>query len=256
MRRLALLLLPAALVAAAPAAASDPAGAASAVSVRVTDCTSALEPQARSATFEARIKAIAGSDRLAVRFTLQTHGRDELGWRRVAAPGLDVWQTSDPDVARYGYAKTVQNLAAPASYRVVVRFRWIGVDGAVVRTARVTSPACRQLDLRPDLVAERVDVLPARDATDRIFVVALRNAGRTLAPATAVGLRIGDRVLAPAAAPMLLPGAARSVGFTAPACAPGEPLEVTADAGGEVDEADEANVLVVPCPASERMQAQ
>ena len=257
MHRLALLLLPAVPALAAPAAPSAagvpavaaPPASSAAASVRVADCTSALEPEARSATFEARVKAIAGSDRLAVRFSLQTRGEDELGWRKVTAPGLDAWLTSDAGVGRYGYAKTVQNLAAPASYRVVVRFRWLGPEGDVMRTARETSQACRQLDLRPDLVARRVDVLPAGAATDRIFVVALRNAGRTLAPATTIGLRVGDRVLPPALAPLLEPGAVRSVGFTAPACEPGELLEVTADAGGAVDEADEANVLIVPCPA-------
>ena len=251
MRRLALLLLPALAGLTAPAGASGsaPEAAAALAAVRVAECTSALEPQARSATFEARLKAIPGSDRLAVRFTLQTHGQDELGWRKVTAPGLDTWLTSDAGVGRYGYAKTVQNLAAPASYRVLVRFRWLAGDGDVVRTARETSLPCRQLDLRPDLVARRVDLLPAAAATDRLYVVALRNAGRTLAPATTVGLRVGDRVLPPALAPILEPGGVRSIGFTAPACAPGEQLEVTADAGAAVDEADEQNVLVVPCPS-------
>jgi hypothetical protein len=47
----------------------------------------------------------------------------------------------------------------------------------------------------------------------------------------------------------VLPGATRRIAFTAPACAAGEELVVTADATGLVDEADEEdNVLVVPCP--------
>jgi len=246
MRRLALLLVPAALAAAAPA----PAAAAPA-SVKVAECIPALEPEARLATFEARIGTIAGADRLAVRFTLQTRDPDELRWHKVIAPGLDTWLASDHGVDRYSYAKTVQNLAAPAAYRVVVRFRWLDGEGEPLRTARRTSLPCRQVDLRPDLVARRVDVLPARDAADRLYVVALRNAGRTLAPATAVALRTGDRLLPLADAPALLPGAVRSIGFVAPACAPGDELEVTADARAAVDEADEENVLVVPCPASE-----
>ena len=45
------------------------------------------------------------------------------------------------------------------------------------------------------------------------------------------------------------PGETRRIAFTAPVCGPGEELEVTADATGLVDEADEDdNVLVVPCP--------
>ena len=246
MRRLALLLLPVALVLAAPAAAT-----AAPASVRLAECIPALEPEARLATFEARIRAIAGADRLAVRFSLQTRRPGELRWRKLTAPGLDTWLTSDHGVRRYSYAKTVQNLTAPSSYRVVVRFRWLDADGEPLRTARRTSLPCRQIDLRPDLVARRVDVLPAPGAADRLYVVGLRNAGRTLAPASAVALRTGDWLLPLADAPALLPGAVRSIGFVAPACAPGDDLEVTVDARAAVDEADEENVLVVPCPASE-----
>jgi hypothetical protein len=246
MRRAALLLLLAAPAFAAPAAAAGvPA------SVKVTECTPALDPEARTATFEARIRALPGADRLAVRFTLQTRGKGELRWRRVSAPGLDSWLVSDHGVGRYAYAKTVRNLTAPASYRVVVRFRWLDAGGDVLRTARQTSAPCRQPDLRPDLVPRRVDVLPGLDPAERNYVVVVRNAGRTSAPASTVTLRIGDRLLGPAAVPPLLADTGSPVAFTAPACVPGEPLELTADAGDAVDEADEDNVLLVPCPAAE-----
>ena len=97
------------------------------------------------------------AERLQVRFTLQTRTQGELGYRRVLAPGFGVWLTSDRGVARYSYAKTIANLAAPASYRMIVRFRWLDADGESLRTAKRTSAPCRQPDLRPDLVAEEID---------------------------------------------------------------------------------------------------
>ena len=248
MRRLALLLLPAAVALAAPAAASA-APAAALASVKVTECTPALEPEARTATFEARVRAVPRTDRLAVRFTLQTRGPGELSWRKVTAPGLDTWISSDEGVGRYGYLKTVRNLSAPASYRMVVRFRWLDEDGDVIRGAKHKSPSCRQADLRPDLRPRRVEEHPAANAGDRRYVVLVKNTGRTLAPPASVSLRAGDHLLPPGTVPSVLPGATRRIAFTAPVCASGEELMVSVDATGLVDEADEEdNVLVVPCP--------
>jgi hypothetical protein len=244
MRRLALLLLPAVVACAAPA----PAPAAGLASVKVAECTPALEPEARTATFEARVRAVAGTERLAVRFTLQTRGPGEPAWRKVTAPGLDTWLESDEGVGRYGYLRTVRNLSAPASYRVIVRFRWLGADGGVLRTAKRRSAACRQTDLRPDLDPRRVELHEAADPRDRRYIVFVKNAGRTLAPPASVALRVGDRLLPPAVAPSAAPGATWRVAFTAPACAAGQELEVTVDPADVVDEADEDNVLVVPCP--------
>ena len=245
MRRTALILpLAAALAAPAPALAAP-------ASVRVTECTPSLEPEARTATFEARIRAIEGADRLQVRFTLQARTRGELGFRKVAAPGFGAWSTSDPGVARYSYAKTIANLAAPASYRMVVRFRWLDAGGGTLRAAKRTSAACRQPDLRPDLVAERVEVEPALHPDLRRYVVALRNAGRTAAAGTARTLRVGSPPPLARTTSALAPATTRLLTFTAPACVPGEPLEVTADATEAIDEVHEENILVVPCPPAE-----
>ena len=121
--------------------------------------------------------------------------------------------------------------------------------GEVIRTARHRSATCRQTDLRPDLRPRRVEQHPAANPRDRRYVVFVKNTGRTLAPPASVTLRAGDHLLPPGTMSPVLPGATRRIAFTAPACAAGDELEVTADATGLVDEADEDdNVLVVPCP--------
>ena len=123
-------------------AAAEASSAAS--SVRVVECVPAPDPQQRRATFEARMRATAGTERMQVRFTLQTREDDLQAWRKVAADGFDTWLTSMPAVSRYSYARTVVNLAAPAEYRTIVRFRWLDAGGGVVKSARDTSPSCSQ----------------------------------------------------------------------------------------------------------------
>jgi hypothetical protein len=237
MRRLALIPLIAALAAPAPAAARV-------ASVNVTECVPSLVPEQRVASFEARARAVAFSERMQLRFTVQSKAGGELIWQRVLTPGLDGWRTSLPGVRRYAYTRTLQNLAAPAAYRTVVRFRWLDGDGEVVRAARVTSRACRQPDLRPDLVPELLEAGPVRDDGLRRYVVTVRNDGRTAAGPSAVAL--GD-VTAPLE--VVEPGATQAAVLLAPACAPGEPVTAVADAGAAVDERDEGNdALVVPCP--------
>jgi len=223
--------------------------AADAATVKVVECEPSLDPLARTATFEARMRAARGSERMQVRFGLQVREDAIGGWRRISAEGFDTWLTSLPGVRRYSYAKTLVNLAAPAAYRTTVRFRWLDEDGAIVKSARITSASCRQPDMRPDLTVRRIDVLPGADARTRRYAVTVRNAGRGDADPYAVALRVGEGEPATLSAPRLDAGAARVVTFEGPACAPGEPLLVTLDPGEAVDERDELdNAFAAVCP--------
>lgn len=221
---------------------------AQAASVRLTDCTTALEPAGRTATFAARATALRDSERIQVRFTLQVREPDARGWRRVVAAGLDAWLTSDRGVRRYTYERTVTHLGAPAAYRAVVRFRWLGADGRVIERERARSRACRQPDLRPDLAVRRIDAAPAPPGEEARFAVTVRNGGRSVAEAFTVALRVGDRPLAPLEVVALGPGEERVVTFAGPACEAGEFLLATADAADAVAERDEGdNAQRVAC---------
>ena len=216
--------------------------AAGAASVRLVECVPALEPADRSATFEARVHPVRGSERMQVRFTLQVRQDVLPGWRRVAAGEFDGWLTSFPDVRRFSYSRTVRNLSAPASYRTVVRFRWLDEDGEVVKRSRATSRTCRQHDMRPDLVATEIAQVAGG------YEVALRNSGRTGAGPFEVALVAGALALEPLAVEGLAAGERRTVSVGGPACSPGEPLTATVDSAGAVDERDEdGNVLALVC---------
>ena len=244
MRRALMTLL---LLLALPATATATAAAAAPPTVKVLDCVPALDQGLRSATFEARVRAARGSDRMQVRFALQVRASEPLArWRRVVAPGFDQWLTSDAGVRRYTYDRTVQNLAASASYRTVVRFRWLDDEGGAIKSAKVTSAACRQPDMRPNLVPLRVDVAAADAAGEPVrYLVTLRNAGRTDAGPFAVTLDPDLRadVLGLAA------GETQVVEIAGPACVVGAPLAVTLDPDALVDErVEDDNALAGSCP--------
>jgi len=234
--------------AATPAAAT--AGASPSATVKVTGCTEGLDLAQRSVTFEGRMRPIAGTVTMGLRFVLQAQTPGDPRWRHVTADGFDRSLPSAPGVRRYTYAKTVRSLLAPASYRATVRFRWLDADGLVLDQDDAVSTVCSQDDLRPDLVPRRIDVQPAAGETGQHrYGVLVRNAGATASGAFGVRLDVPGLPSATATATALGSGESRVVTVTAPACAPGDTVTAVVDPAGLVDEADEdANVVSVACP--------
>jgi hypothetical protein len=224
------------------AALALPAAASARPRVALSECVSAVAQAQRSAGFEARMNGRA-DQRLQMRFTLQSREPGRLRWRRLAAPGWAQWQTADPGITRYAYEKRVENLAAPAQYRAVVRFRWLSPLGKTLRVARAVSPACRQRDPRPDL--RPLSIAPA----DGHYVVAIRNFGRGSAEAFSVLLAVNGSEQPTVQVGALAPRSRTEVAVPGPRCLPGSRLTVTVDSEMVVDERDELdNVLSVPCP--------
>lgn len=238
-----LLVLAGALAPAATASASPTAVA------RMTSCETAADPAGRSLEAEGRMHSLRGATRLQMRFLLQVRTPDHPRFTAVPAEGFGTWLTASPAPRRFTYAKRVENLIAPSSYRMVVRFRWLGAGGRRLGLAKRISPVCRQPDLRPDLVAKRVDVRRTDDPGTRRYVVQVANVGMTGAGAFAVGLAIGGRPEPSVPVAGLPAGDRTEVAFEAPACEPGSRVAATVDADGTVDERDETDdELVVACP--------
>lgn len=234
----------------ATAFAAAPAHAASS-GVKLVGCESSLDPPGRAATFEARMRAKKAARRMQVRFTLQTRTRSEPRWRTLPAAGFGRWLTSDPGVGRYVYTKRVVSLVAPASYRTIVRFRWLDADGERVASSRSTSAICRQSDLRPNLRPLGVEAQAGADAEHARYLVPVVNRGRSLAGPFDVVVSVDDTTLTPARAPELQPGERALVEVQGPPCTPGQMLTVDVDPTGAVDERTEAdNQLSVPCPGA------
>jgi hypothetical protein len=227
-----------------------PAHAASS-GVRVTGCQSALDPLERVASFEGRMKVRHHARRMQMRFTLQTRSADRPHWHRLSAAGFGKWLTSDPGIGRYVYTKRVIELEAPASYRTVVKFRWLGADGDRVASAKATSAVCRQRDYRPNLKPLGVEAKPGADSSHARYLVPVVNRGRSPAGAFDVVVSVDGTTLTPAQAPELEPGERALVEVPGPPCQTGQVLTVDVDPTGAVDERNEGdNQLSVPCPGA------
>src|SRR5215210_1468001 len=204
MRRIA---ITAALLAAALAPATATAAPTTASgAARLVSCDSALDPADRLATFEGRMRTVRGTARMQMRFALQTRAKGQVNWHALAAPGLGRWLSADPGVGRYVYTKRVVALFAPASYRTVVRFRWLGRGGHRIASDRSTSPICRQLDLRPNLRPLGIGERPGADPEHARYVVPVVNRGKSAAGPFDVVVTAAGATLTPAQTPELAPG--------------------------------------------------
>ena len=241
---LALLCL--ALAAPATGAAAVPRSAAKAV---LGGCERGPDELDRAAVFEGQMRALRGASRMQMRFTLQVRPPDTSRWSAVAAPGFGIWLGSAPGTSRYVYTKRVENLLAPASYRVLLRFRWLTAEGGVLARAKAYSRACRQPDPRPNLVVRSLAVQPATGAGRNRYVAFVRNTGRSAAAASSLRVALDGTALPPAPVAALEPGEGVVVSVEGPACTEAAPVDADADAAEAVDEADEAdNRFTRLCP--------
>jgi hypothetical protein len=217
----------------------------------VSSCQKSTDEAARVAVFEGRMRAWRHSTKLQMRFRLQALTPDAPTWRGVDAPGFDQWQSAAPGVRRFIYDKRVERLLAPASYRVVVRFRWLDAHGKVLGRAKRVSAGCHEPDPRPNLVVRQLTVF--RTATGARYVAVVANTGRTTADVFGVRFLASATPFADVSAGPLAPGATAHVAVTGARCTSGEPLSVIADPDGLIEEHDEAdNELDTGCSYTQR----
>src|SRR5712691_4808364 len=144
-------------------------------SAQLDRCHASLDAAQRYAVFSAAMRSLrAGQDRMEMRFDVFRRAQGSLVFKRVAAPGLGVWNRANPGVGRFRFRQKVENLSAPAAYRAVVSFRWIGADGRVFARAQHVTVACAQPDLRPNL---RIGSIKRSAVDSRQYLVTVRNDG-------------------------------------------------------------------------------
>lgn len=228
---------------AVPAAQAKPSARA-----LVSSCERGLEEADRAAEFEGQMRRVAGASRMQMRFTLQARTPDTGKWSGLTAPGFGSWVGSAAGTSRYVYTKRIEDLLAPASYRVLVRFRWLDSGGDIIQRAKDYSSTCRQPDLRPNLVVRSIGVQPAERPARRRYVVFVRNAGGSLADASSLLVTVNGAPLPQAPVAELEPGEGVLVTVEGPACGAGTRVAAGADAEDALDERDESdNELTRPC---------
>jgi len=107
-------------------------------------CLTATVQAERGATFSGEMTATPASVRMGIQIVLQIRLPGEELFHAVTAPGLGTWRVSDPGVKDYRYLRQVTNLPAPASYRAVVRFRWLNAKNRLIKVAERKTSRCEQ----------------------------------------------------------------------------------------------------------------
>ncbi len=244
------LILSALLLTAAPLGAPVTAAVAAApatppkLAAGLATCTTSSLPVERIAAFVGSMPAHAHATRMQMRFDLQRLRPGERHWRRIQAAGFGVWERANPKVAGFVFTKRVTSLPVPAAYRALVRFRWLAADGRTVKRATKRTPACRQPDLRPDLVPGTLTAVLDAQPGLAVYTLVVRNVGRSQAGSSSV--RVGTATVEVAA---LAAGEERAVPVVGLACLPLTSIVVRVDADRRIDEsAEKGNGARRQCP--------
>jgi len=182
------------------------------------------------------------------RFTL-VRGRLLGNWISPSDPTLgqrpaDVWIVTHP----------VVDLAAPATYRFRVSFRWSGAQAQRLASAVQTTSNCYEPELRADLLVRSLTVTPSTTPSSSgkdIYTAVVANRGQTGAGPFPVMLTGAGSSPQTTTVTWLAPHSAVHEQFVAPACTPGASLTATVDPAHTIDEFNFANnALTITCPAS------
>jgi hypothetical protein len=226
-------------------AQDDPAPQLPALAAAVEACSTSALPAGRVVTFVGSMPAMAGAQRMGMRFDLERLRPGDRRWSRISgARGFGGWERSEPGRAGFVFHKRVDGLEVPASYRAVVRFRWEDAAGRQVRSAQRRTTVCAQPDMRPNLVpgvvTARFDARPGL----AVYTLVVRNTGRS--PAGAFSVRVGSGI---AEIGGLRPQEQRTVVIVAPICLAGTTTVAQVDADRRVDESEErGNAASLRCP--------
>ena len=211
-------------------------------SVKLADCS----VEESSAAFYARMRPVAGGERMWMRFTVQEKHGDT--YEPLQAPGLSRWHRSKPGVSAFGYRQTVRGLQPGGLYRAKVSFRWYSAGGELVERTRRTSRVCRQFDAVPNLTSAIVASDPSKVPGVVRYLMRIANTG--VAPAVDVQARLsvdGD-VVDTVTVASLEPGESREVAVLGPACT--SSVSSMADPDGViVESAEDDNAHTIDCQA-------
>ena len=225
--------------------------------LRAFVCQRALDPPTRAVSISAVMRPLARTGKMALRFQLLRDSAPHGPLSAVKGGDLGAWiSPADPTLGRlphdvWVFTKQVVDLAAPAAYRFRVYFRWTGAHGRVLGTEVRTSRACRQPELRPDLLVRSL-VLPetlAGSQGSNLYTATIANAGATGAGPFQVRFTDGAMVTS-RTVKRLAAHATLQESFTGPPCTPGGTAIVAVDPTGQVDDYNRTNnSLSATCPA-------
>ena len=252
-----------ALLAAGTASAGTQSGAQSSALPRAQltgfACHRALDPAERSVSVTAVMRPLTGTEHMALKFNLLSTSPLTGATTAVHSGDLGTWKTpKDPTLGQlpgdvWNLQKPVYQLAAPASYRFRVLFRWTGQGGHVIGTAVRFSSRCRQVELRPDLLVSSITVTPiSGDPAHDLYTAVIANDGNSGAGPFEVLFAPADGSTPKTRTVQFLRAhTSTMLSFVGPLCTSSTDPTITADSTDEVDDLNRANnSLTATCPAS------
>lgn len=223
------------------------------------DCHRALDPDNRSISVTAVMRPLTPTKHMALKFdllmtapltgaTTTVHFGDLGTWKTPKNPSLgqlpgDVWNLQ----------KSVVQLAAPATYRFRVAFRWTGAAGQVIGTTVKYSPRCRQVELRPVLVVSSITVSAISGEPNRnLYTAVIANEGNSGAgPFEVMFAPAGGSTPKTRTVHFLRAHSTTTLSFGGPLCTSSTDPTITADSTDEVNVVSRANTaLTATCPAA------
>ena len=204
------------LTLAALAAFAPASSAAVSADVRVLSCLAWQPGEGGSVSYEARMRAVPKTARMAIRYRLyEKIGEGEFHRVETKEP----WHVSRPGVAAFVWEQRVRGLRQGATYRAVVGYRWTDAQGEVIERARRRSAPCSQDGGLPNLRVAEVTVRPGEVKDTALYRATIVNRGETPARRVGVLLRVdGEIVDEVVVIDTLQPGEVRVVTFNGPVC--------------------------------------
>lgn len=200
-------------------------------------CASGPTTAERFAIFTGSMPAMAGTERMAMRFDLYVRSSSGGKWTPVKHKAFGRWERSLAGKSGFVFTKRVERLRQAATYRAGVQFRWYDADGVQRQTVRRT-PVCEQPDQRPNLTIELLDATATEDGSTR-YLLRVGNDGASAAPVFDVAL-LGEDPPARRTVPGLPAGETATVELVGrQTCTPEVPIQFRVDPDDEVDESNE-----------------
>ena len=228
--------------------------------LRGFSCHRAMDPASRSVAVTAVMRPLVGTRHMAVKLDLLMSTGSGTAQKVVRAGDLGVWITpKNPTLGQlpgdvWNLQKSVVDLAAPATYRFRVTYRWTGTSAHVLGTTVRFSHTCRQRELRPDLAVTSIDVSPDPANPNRDdYSAVIANLGNSSAGPFDVLFATADGTVTKTDTITLLKGhASVTDNFGGPICTAANDPTITADSTDEVDDLNrDNNSLLAVCPAPE-----
>jgi hypothetical protein len=225
------------------------AAAAPATVLNVRACQTGNSAKERLATFYARMRAVPGTNRMWMRFTLIDRSSDGASF--VATPKLAKWRKSRPGVRTFGYRQTITGLQRGGSYAATVEYRWLDSRNHTIRSIRRTSADCHQDGDLPNLAVKSIKAQAGAASGTELYLVDVTNRGAGKAEDVKLDLFVDGAAADAAEIDLIKPGETVTKKITGPACS-GRVRAIVdrTDAISETTEDD--NSLRVRCPAIRR----